>query len=502
VKPLVLLPHVQVEVGGAASLTETGRGLRSVRVHQRFDAPSLCEMVFSDPPGPLPTGTLHAGDRCRVGIEGHAVPLFVGEITAVEHRYEGGSRELRVRGYDLLRQLRTQRSSPIHTRVTVSDLARQLTASLGIRVEASEGGPSIELIIRRAQNDLQLLLDAADRAGLHLALHDDVLHVLTFAGVGVPIPLTLGEMLLRIRVEVNTAGACHEVEATGWDPILDKRHHGRATQARSGREIGVDTTSVAGETRLLLDEATTDDAQATALAQAELDDRVARDVIMTGLADGDPRLRPGTKVAIRGIAPELEGVYVLADTLHSVDEEQGFVSRISSRPLERRARPATATATVGIVVGVDDPEHRGRVQVSLPTYGDDVESAWMPVICPGAGPRKGLEVLPDKGDHVLLLLVQGEAASGVVLGGIYGAGGPPADVVHEGGTRRYVLQSAGGQQVSLDDVARSVTVAIEGGSRLELAPEQVTLRATANLLLDAAGHSIRIRAKAIDLETA
>ncbi len=58
----------------------------------------------------------------------------------------------------------------------------------------------------------------------------------------------------------------------------------------------------------LVDERAPDDARAQGLAQGELDRRVAGEVVLRGVALGDPRLRPGCAVELSGVDPAVAGV--------------------------------------------------------------------------------------------------------------------------------------------------------------------------------------------------
>lgn len=51
--PLSTLPGVQVEAEGVSLAAEDLYALVGIRVQQRLSLPALCELTFSDPPGPL-----------------------------------------------------------------------------------------------------------------------------------------------------------------------------------------------------------------------------------------------------------------------------------------------------------------------------------------------------------------------------------------------------------------------------------------------------------------
>jgi phage protein D/phage baseplate assembly protein gpV len=502
------LAQVSVEVGGAALPAEDCRTLCEVRVRQRLSLPTLCELRFLDPVGGLAEATaVRAGAALRVAVKGHDEPLFVGQVTAVEHVYEpSGGTELRVRGYDRLHQLRKRQPVRAHVGMSLADLMRELAADLGVTVEAAEGGPVWKRLIQHRQSDFDLLVEVAERSGLYFTLRGDVLHVLSLEGVGEYLPLTRGETLFEARIELNGDTACRAVSAIGWDPLRVERHGGRAAAPRTGRgiaaEVSPDSLGGTGE-RVLVNETVQDDRQAEALAQGELDARAAREATLWGVAEGDPRLRPGTPVLVRGVALPLAGQYVLTAVDHTLDPAKGFVSEITSEPPARRTRERGTLAALGVVTHVEDPDGLGRVQVSLPTY-NDVETDWLGVLIAGAGAGKGMLALPDVGDTVLVLFANGDPAQGIVLGGLYGAR-EQAEWdwgVEAGAVKRYTFLTPGGQRVRLDDARELVRLENSDGSFIEMSPEKVLLHAQRRLEIDAPGQEVVIRGQKIDFERA
>jgi phage protein D/phage baseplate assembly protein gpV len=479
-----------------------------VRVQQELSAPALCELVFYDPPGPLDVqSALGPGTALQVEVTGHTPPLFGGEVTAVQYVYgPSGAKQVRVRAYDLLHRLAKRQPVRVHVQVGLRDLARELTADLGVSVEAQSDGPLWEHLYQWRQSDLGLLVEAARRAGFYLALREGVLHLLTLEGTGAALPLSLGGSLLEARIEVNGDPACRTVEVAGWNALLAERHEGKASMARIARpqQAEVSPAALGADGRkALANEAVRDDRHAEVLAQAELDARAAREVTLWGVAVGDPRLRPGARVEVSGVARGVAGRYALTRVVHTIDARLGFVTEVSTDPpaLASGAGGTTATlgATLGVVSQVDDPGGLGRVKVALPTYGE-VETDWMGVLCVAAGPGKGLVALPDAGDKVLVLLSHDDPGQGIVIGGLYGTDPPPDPGVEGGAVRRYTLRTPGGQYMQLDDERRTVRLQDAGGSYLQLSPEGVVLHSRVALELDAPGQAVTIRGKTVDFE--
>jgi phage baseplate assembly protein gpV len=496
------LPRVVVEVNGRPLAPEAS-GLSEIRVRQRLSLPTLCELIFSSGDGPIDERSKFSpGDKLRVALQNDPDALFLGEVTALEYIYQAAQGwELRVRGYDVLHRLRKRQPVRALVEVELTELARELVASLGLTVQAPRVSLLWGRLIQHNQSDFDLLAQLAESCGLYFTLREKVLHFLSLEGTGDPIPLILGESLFETRIEVNGEPCCRSVAAAGWNPLRVARHSGRAQSARVGRKIPMEVSPelVNGSPeRALVGLAVQDDRQAEALAQAELDWRVGHEVALWGVAEGNPRLRPGTPLELRGVSSELRGRYVLTEVTHILDTKTGFISEISTAPMLPAIRPKGALMTLGVVTRVSDPENLGRVKVSLPAY-NNVETDWMSVLTVGIGAKKGVVMLPDMGDEVLVLCATEDPAQGVVLGGL-SSKGPPDSGVEGDAVKRFAWLTPGGQLVRLDDAKNSLRLENADGSYLEITPQKVSLHSQAKLEIEAPGHSILIRGKAIDFE--
>ena len=501
--PTLDFPRVAVEFDGRPLAGEDAGTLEEVRVHQELSLPAQCELFFVGPTTGGMAGTV-AGLPLRVHVEGQPEPLFAGDITAVEYIYSpSGGLQVRVRAYDVLNRLRNRQPVRAHVQITALDLARELVKDLGISVEGSDPGPTLQRLIQHQQSDLQLLADVTRRCGLFFTLRGNQLQLLSLEGVGESVPLRLGESLLEARLELNETAICNGVSASAWDPWRVECHEGRASAPRPSRKANLEVSGapVNGHgTRTLTSEIAQNEAQAASLAQADLDIRAARQFVLWGVAEGDVRLAPGTRVAIQGVAPPAAGEYVLTSVTHTVDRAKGFVSEVSSTPPKPQARTRAANMALAVVTRVDDPEHRGRVRVVLPAHGN-VETEWMGVLATAAG-KKGLVALPDAGDHVLVLFQGEDPGQGLVIGGLYGADVPADWGIDGGAVRRYTFMTPAGQKLRLDDTRKLVRIENSDGSYVELSPEKVRLHSQADLEIEAPGRALVLRGKTVDFQKA
>lgn len=495
--------------------------LRAVRVHKAASLPAQCELTFVEPVGRVAEGVWPShGAELEVSVPGQEPQLFRGQITAVEYAYNAsGAAEVRVRAYDGLHPLRLRQPVRAYVQVTAAELARSLLIDQGIEVVDGATGPVWSQLVQHHQSDLDFLSDVAQRSGHYFRLNGQHLEFFTLEGTDPLIPLRLGASLLEAHLEANSVPCANVINAKGWDPWHAEERQGSVTYVRSGRRIPTELAAVnvggCGEVDLT-DETAQDDLQIEALAQAELDRRNADAVSFRGVAEGDPRLMPGVTVDVQGVAPAFSGQYVVTAATHTIDQVGGYLCEISTAAPRPATRPRGAAISIGKVTQVADPEGLGRVRAVLPGYGG-VETDWLQVVMPGAGDGKGVVVLPDIGDRVLLAFMRGDPSQGVILGCLYGPHEPPGSPVVADAVKRYALATREGQRLCLDGEENTVLVdngahgtvrlapgVLEvrhrSGSAVRLADKKMSIHAASDLEIEAPGRTITIRAKSVEFE--
>jgi phage baseplate assembly protein V len=503
---LASLAHVDIQINGTALSANAESAFEKLRVQHRLSQPSLCELSFLVGCDPVPDlYSLRVGSVVKLALPEIQAALFQGDVTAVEHIYEPSRGvTIRVRCYDRLHRLRKRQPVRVHVQVTPSELARELTADLGISVNTAEDGPLSQRLIQYRQSDFELLADLCRRSGLYLSLRGDVLHLLTLEGLGSPIDLKLGTSLFDAHLEVNADTSCRSILAKGWDASRVEAHESRVAVSRVGRNVPTeappDRFDASGEATLT-GEALPDDLHAQAFAQGELDARSAREVVFWGVADGNVNLLPGSPIQVSGIAECFTGQYILTSVDHHINRRTGFVSEISTLP-PYFDKPNDAAAILwGTITGVNDPEKLGRVRASLPAVGN-VETDWMGVMAAGAGASKGFVILPDVGDQVLVLFIGGDPSQAIVLGGLYGTSGPDDFGVEGTSVKRYFIGTSGGQKIKFDDTGQCIRLENNGGSFIDLSSEKFFLHSTVPLEIAAPGCEVVITGKSIDFRRA
>ena len=74
---------------------------------------------------------------------------------------------------------------------------------------------------------------------------------------------------------------------------------------------------------------------------------------------------------------------------------------------------------IGLVTQNKDDEGQCRVQVSYPWHEKPLESYWARLAMPMAGNERGLVLIPEVGDEVLVAFERGDLRFPYVLGGLW-----------------------------------------------------------------------------------
>jgi phage protein D len=473
-------PLLKLTLDGKPLPDRDMEGLVGLRLQQRLSQPGLCELYFRHPPGPLDfLAGISPGAALQVWVQGSPQVFFSGDVSALEYHYLGNNqKEVYLRAYDRLHRLRERQAVRTFEEITLSGLIRNLCQDLGFHLSShSSSALTWPLLVQHSQSDLDFLVERAALEGLYLALSGDDLHLVSLEGLpGQAVPLALGENLFQAHLEINRAASSQRVVAWGWNISQVEPVRAEASAPRCGRKVPVRLAGSVSQ-RSLVNEAAPSRGHAAALAQADLDRRAASEVTFQGVAAGSPALQPGCLVDVSGVTPNVAGRYVLTQVTHLVDAS-GYRAELDTAPPQPAPGPQADIATFGEVIDVRDPENHARVRVRLPTY-DDIETGWMPVVIPGAGPDKGLIALPDLGDTVLVLLLHGNP--GLVLGGLYGCQQVPESGVEGRRVHAYTWITPGDQKIQLSDELAGGKVRLEtgAGAYIELDGSHITIAGSA-----------------------
>lgn len=156
-----------------------------------------------------------------------------------------------------------------------------------------------------------------------------------------------------------------------------------------------------------------------------------------------------------------------------------------------------------LVKDLKDPDGLGRVKVTLPWSPDGggaAYEAWARVATLMGGKNRGSWFVPDVGDEVLVVFLGGDPRHPAVLGGLWNGRDTPPERM-DGAGKNFVkkLRSRNGVQVTLDDHDGQEKLILEtpGGQKVTLADGPGTI-----LVEDANGNSVKLEAAGITVNAA
>jgi phage baseplate assembly protein V len=490
-------PSLRIELDGAPLEPSAQASVTSVVVRQRLSTPSAAEIAFADKP---PASALRIGCSLRLSLSDQG-ELFDGEIIGVDYGYDDASgRAVHVRAFDQLHRLKKNQRARVTSNCSVAKFISSVVEEAGIASEITEPGPERRCIAQYDQSDFDVILELATEAGLYFQLSRGKFRLISLAGSGEPVELTVGRGLSRVRAFTSAETMRRGSQATAWDVLRTRVHQGAAIAARQRAVMpALDVSSLAAEGERYLFNRSADGPDGPgAITQADLDRAAGREISVEATADGNPEIWPGRIVHLTGLDDALDGRFTVAEAIHLFTSERGYVTEFNTRtPKFDRPGRGTPLFTFGPVTDVDDPDKLSRVRAKLVLCGE-VESDWLPVVIPGAGAEKGLAVLPEVGDDVLIVFPHGDLAYGVVLGGLYGESKAPGLV--DSGARPFAFRTRSGQAITLDEENGLARIETRGGDIMEIGPKGALIRAAADLVIEAPGRTLTIRANAIEFE--
>ncbi|MCL1869480.1 MAG: VgrG-related protein [Promicromonosporaceae bacterium] len=477
--------------------------LTSIRVEAFANAPDHVVVRIADPEGTVVDAPeIKVGATFDIGVrdaDQSRVPLFSGELTAVEHDIDVLGRVTTLRGLDRAHRLFLGRRTDQWNHAAASDVARAVASRHGLRADVVPTSQQHDWIGQLAESDWDLLRRLADDVGYVLTSHGGTL---TFAppvraqsGTHAtsahddPLVVENGVNLIALHASLSAAGQVPSVTVRGWDPQGKKTVVGTSKDPHPGFDVAGASPAALSKPfgaspfavgRATATDQTTADGYAQALAQRLGGGSVELDVETLG----EPTIMPGAVVALARCGDRFDGRYTVTSARHEI-ADGGYVTTFtvagaSDRSLAGMAaggapgassRPPGRGVLPAIVTNVRDPQQAGRVKVSVPYLFPDVESFWAQVVQQGAGKDRGLVLLPEVNDQVLVAFAEGDLEHPYVLGGLFSSQDTIEDagtvVGDDGAVGRRALTSRTGLHLEITETPQGEKIELTSKDRKE-----------------------------------
>jgi phage protein D len=464
----------------------------------------------------------------------------------METEQEQGHTTFVVRGFDRSHRLHRGRKTRTFLRQSDADIVGRVAREAGLRTDIEATSAQHEYVIQDNQTDFAFLKSRAARLGYTLVVEDRTLKFRRAEGSPPQAPAQQwGENLLSVRTRQTAVAQPSEVQVRGWDPATKRAIVGRASQATHASRNGnwSSAADAAGRafggsaTLSVTDQPVATQGEADKLAQAVFDE-VADDYLsVEAECRGEPALRAGAKVELKGVGRRVSGAYLITATRHLLTPGGGYQTTVyvsGRRPnsllgalQDGKAAAGIPGVVVGIVTNNNDPERQGRVKLKFPWLDDGQESHWARVATPGAGKDRGFFALPEVEDEVLVAFEQGDISRPYVVGGLWnGKDSPPAEVVQggkvqtrilktrighvielqddgSGGNGFITLKTKDGHTITASDTERKLTIVSKGGNEIVISDTErsISISSKGSIQLEGPGGKLAITESGVELSS-
>jgi hypothetical protein len=330
-----------------------------------------------------------------------------------------------------------------------------------------------------------------------------------FGGGG---PLRIDHELMAFRPRVTGSQQVGKVAVRGWDVGRREGIERTVTAETAGVQLserGWSAADIAGKfgnpTYVVCDRPIRTVAEADKVAESAAEEVASSFAEADGTAIGDPRLVTGTIVEVEGAGP-FDGTWLLSHTHHRFDED-GYYTDFEVSGRQERSLLGLASlgatgagskpvygAVIGLVTSIKDPEKAGRVKLKFPWLDDSYESDWARTCFPGAGDGRGLMIVPEVDDEVLVMFEFGDVRAPYVIGSLYNgqAKAPNEGYVDDGATSAGTnllreWKTRRGHTLSFDDDNDHVHLYLEGGKhsiRISSKDDEIVVTSSGSLVLE------------------
>lgn len=473
-----------------------------VRVEDGNQMPSAATLRYRDPERLfLRESGIRIGVPLRIsarrGGAGLAVPLFSGEVVALEAEFDGTGSFTTIRAFDRGHRLQRGRKVAAYPNMTASDIARKLALTAGLPIGTIDPTSTTYTLASQPDiSDWDFLNALAEDNGVELTLADGFFNfrrppTAETAPPGdipndtSPTVLSMTRNVLSVRSHVTSVDQVGLVQVRGWSvdekrPLLGESEVTESSGALIG--LAPEAADIFGEHTLTITDTPYDsDAAVQSVAESIAADVAASLAELEIVVRGDPGLRSGVAVTLTGAGEPFDGKYTITASRHLDRPGAGYetwltVAGRQNRTAHGLATGALAAATasssprvpgvaIGVVTDTKAPPNgldQGWVRLKFPwlsgedDLGTSYVSDWVRTVQLG-GVGGGGVISPDVNDEVLVAFDHGLLSRPYVIGGLYNGADKPTSndipLVDEtsGKVGRRTLGTRAGDRIELLD---------------------------------------------------
>lgn len=464
-----------VKADGTALTEAVMQTLIDAVVEDDLAQPAMATLRFHDPNYTLTDGTTFTlGKALVISVKranNQIKPIFNGEVTAVEVECSRYERSLVIRGYDKSHRLYRGRKTRTFLKQTDSAIASTIIQEAGLQADVQNTSNQNEYVMQHSQHDMEFLRELAARNGYQIVVDGAKIKFRSAETSPPEAPVQeLDQTLISFSGRLSAVAQPNSVEVRGWDPKTKQAVVGTAATSASPSTIGdgkkggaAAQSAFSSSAKVIVSTIPVRvAAEATIHAQAVLDQMASSYLSAEGCCIGEPAIKAGALVQVKGVGTKFSGKYFVSASRHEYTPQDGYQTTFvvnGRRPNSIVAtingnisRHSTQGAALGVVTNINDPDKLGRVKLKFPWLDDQQETDWAWIVTPGAGPTRGMEFTHEVNDQVLVMFEHGEISRPFVLGGVWSSSDvPPGLAVVDSKVKAWAVKTRGGHTLTIEN---------------------------------------------------
>jgi phage protein D len=529
-----MISQMYFKIDGTAASSEMWRMVREITVDTSLYLPDMWSILLDDPNLTwIDSSLLEIGKAVEIsakaGGESSITPLTTGEIVAIEpDLIQDTGSMVAIRGYDKSHRLHRGKKTRVFQQAKDSDIVTSIAQECGLEISIEATTEVYEHVFQDDRTDMDFVHDRARHAGYVVHVENGKLYFKKGATSREKVAtLEWGQNLTGFQARFSSADQVSKSEVHGWDMKQKKAIVGAVSSPQGTPSVGgerhggnIARRAFGMAQEVINNHPVKTQGEADMLAQAALDDRCHNFFQAEGVCLGNPAIRAGKEVEIKGIGNRFSGQFMITRAIHRYDlsgyttqfEISGYHANTLPELLGAKNGRQPYGVVVGIVTNVKDPDNLARVKVKYPTITESLESHWARLVTPMAGAGRGLEFIPEINDEVLVAFEYNDINRPYILGGMWnGTEKPPETndkiVSGDGKIQKRIIKSRSGHVITFDDTQSSEQISIvdKSGQKVVLDSaagkekiEIIDKTGKSKILMDAVQQSVTIES-AMDL---
>ncbi|NJM38573.1 MAG: type VI secretion system tip protein VgrG, partial [Akkermansiaceae bacterium] len=413
---------------------------------------------------------------------------------------------------------------------TDSDAISTALGSYSISLTAESTNVTHERLLQYQSTDWDFALARAQANGLFLIPTDDGAELSAPDFSQSPaLELAMGSTIFELDLEFDARRQPVEFTATAWDQASQEILE--STGSDPGYAPGTD---IEASDQAAIHSQNFHISHPGTFTQEELDAFTSAHLLCARLTShvgrvqctGSPAPLPGGILSIAGVGAHFNGKHLISAVRHNLYEGQWVtdiqiglnLSDISIPEKPKTMLPPISGLHLATVEALsDDPEGEFRVQISIPTLGENAAPTWARLASPTAGEARGMVYFPDIGDEVVVSFLNDDPRHAVILGSLHSSAHPspiePNDdnfqkgfisreelkMIFDDELKAISFETPNGNKLTLTDDEGAIIFTDENSNSITLNADGITFESAADLILNAPSGDVKISGTNVEI---